>query len=606
MKLSKIALAVAGVTATLACGIATAGNFQTNSASVAREVIVGNAQAIVSPQAQYSFVAPVRSPSQDTYFQIQLELSSGEWVPGATTAGFPASNAFGNVALVDANTNLVVATAWGTLLDSGNKKRVFATFKIAPGQSVTNPVVVWNAAGSALPGPAISPAAADQLKIVGLKTLVDTIGECDTAIKNLTGAVQQYPNITDPTFIATDANSPSPASEHKLPGNQSSGPVISFPVNFQLAGVAINGATQNYNFPFSAKFFTPGGNVTVSGQTARIGTVNYRQTSQGYDTNLANVHGSVAATVPAAATTNAGAPELKDYSVTLTGTFAPSAKFWLSNAATCSDADYSAAFAVAPTAGVVTVKDVIAADLTLAAGASPALSVCYGVGAASTGAIPTTGIAATLVLNKAPDNAGDVATRFQEQPNSCNARFAVGSGIQIDVRNYASFASFGANGPKSLVRVINNSETSTADIWAQMIYSDGTYGAYGQIGSLKPREVLSLDNKELETKINTSNGATGFASAATDPFGIGAANYTRNASNVVVAGPKAGVGDRVRIVSTTGTTIRVQSFMVLGSTILDTSQAQAVDFENSAVGRSPTTALDAQPASQDAIKGLAR
>ena len=63
MKLTKVAFAIASVLA-VAAGTANAGNFQTNSTSVAREVIVGDAQAIVSPQVSYSFAGPVRDAGQ--------------------------------------------------------------------------------------------------------------------------------------------------------------------------------------------------------------------------------------------------------------------------------------------------------------------------------------------------------------------------------------------------------------------------------------------------------------------------------------------------------------------------------------------------------------
>lgn len=598
MKLSKVAYAVMGLTATMACTIAVAGNFQPNTTSIAREVIVGDNQAVIAPQASYSFVGPVRNPINATNFQIQLELSDGEWVPGATTAGF--AGATGNVALVDSLGN-VIANAWGALLDPTNKKRLYATFQIAPGVTVSGAFVTWNASG-AVGFAAAAPAAADKLQIKKLKSLVGGLaikadGTCDQDIKNLTGEVFQYPNITDPTFIATDLNAGSPASEHKLPGAQNKGPVISLPVNLLVFGAANPLlATQDYNL--GAKKFVVGANTTLTGLTANIGTATYKKISNGYDADLANVYGVPPATVVVAAVGIVGAPELKSYSATITGNFAATAKLWLSGVA-CIDAGY--ATGIAPTAGSVTLTDVVAADLAI----NTPINVCYGVD--GTSAIPTTNLPAALALNKAPDGLGDVAARKEEQPNFCKANFAVGSGIQVDVRNYASFASYGTTGgAQSIVRVINNSETSTADVWAQMIYADGTYGAYGQLGSLKPREVLAMTNKALEEKINLA--AT--ASAPTDPFGIGATNYTRQASASVVAGPKPGVGDRVRIVSTTGTTIRVQSFMVVnlgnGQTILDTSQAQGVDFENNAAGRVPTNQNDAQPISQDAVKGLAR
>ena len=158
MKLTKVAFAIASVLA-VAAGTANAGNFQTNSTSVAREVIVGDAQAIVSPQVSYSFAGPVRNPAQATYFQIQLKLSDGEWVtPGG--AGFPTNATLptgGNVALVDLAGN-TIATAWGVLLDANDPKTLYATFQIPAGVGVNNARVVWNAASNgALGGAAVTP-----------------------------------------------------------------------------------------------------------------------------------------------------------------------------------------------------------------------------------------------------------------------------------------------------------------------------------------------------------------------------------------------------------------------------------------------------------------
>lgn len=592
MKLTKVAFAVAGLAATLATGIATAGNFQTQSTSVAREVIVGNAQQLVAPQVSYSFAGPVRNPAQTTYFQIQLTLSNGIWDTGTTTAGFP-SNADnlngGNVALVDAAGN-VIATAWGVLLDSAHKNVLYATFQIPAGVGVNNARVVWNAAmNAALNTAATVPDPVNLLHIHQLKDLVGTVGSCDQAIMQLTGSVKQYPNITDPTYVATDAVDLSPASEHNVPGHQDTGPVLSFPVNLKVSGASVNVPVQDYNH--QAKQFALGPGVTATGLTADLGTVTYTKPANGYDADLAHVYGSVATTVPGTAVSIGGSVELKDYAVTLTGNFSSAAKVWLSNGA-CVDGGY--ATGAAPSGGVVKATYNTAANL----GVNSVLHVCYGVD--GTAAIPTTGLPAVLVLEKASDTLGDVAARKQEQNNSCVASYSVGGGIQIDVRNYASYASYGKNGAATMVRIINNSETATADLFAQMIYADGKYGPWGAIGSLAPREVMNLSNQQLEAMLTT-------AAATSNPFGA-ASVYTNATGSAVVAGPKsgAGVGDRVRIVSTTGTTLRVQSYMVVGTTVLDVSGAQGVDFENIDPGRVPTTAIDAQPVSQDAIQGLAK
>ena len=138
----------------------------------------------------------------------------------------------------------------------------------------------------------------------------------------------------------------------------------------------------------------------------------------------------------------------------------------------------------------------------------------------------------------------------------------------------------------------------TADIFAQLIYADGTYGPYGVLPALAPRAVANYSNAQLEALLNTTP-------AATNPFG-GNTVYTQTAGAAVVNRGTAGIGDRVRFVSNNGTTLRVQSFMLLPTgNLLDTTNAQGVDFENSG-DRVPLNGRDAQPVSQDAINGLAR
>ena len=173
------------------------------------------------------------------------------------------------------------------------------------------------------------------------------------------------------------------------------------------------------------------------------------------------------------------------------------------------------------------------------------------------------------------------------------------------MRNYASYASNGDTGAATTVRLINNSETQSADVYAQIIYADGTYGAWGKLADLKPREVQNLPNKVIEAALTN-------AAAASNPFGSAANLYATKGGSVVVAGPKSSntpgnyaTSDRLRIVSNTGSTLRVQSYMVVGNSVIDTSNAQGVDFENSR-DAVPSTAVDSQPISQDAINGLGK
>lgn len=600
MKPTKVAVAVAALAAVLVGGAVQAGQFQTNSTTIAREVIVTDAQQIVAPQVSYTFSGPVRNPTQDTFFQIQLKLTNGGiWNP-PVGAGFPLTAAGagnGNVALVN-NAGLVISTASAVLIDASTIK---ATFRVPSGPGENNARVVfnaagtWAAAGTAPTAPAVQPNVADLIKLSGLFTVAGAVVDCDVAIKSMNGAVVQYPNISDPSYTATSPLNDNPASEHLFPGAQNAGPVANFPTNLKVTGTpSVPVAVQDYSalgklFKYISAAATP--NVTASGKTVTLGQVAYTAGASGYDANLANVYGSVPAVVTATANSNAGPVELKDFLVSATGSFAATGRLWLSNAA-CDDTGYATG-AVPSAAGVAN------ATYTTAFAAGAALNVCYGVD--GTSVIPTASFAAVQVLEKAPDGlAATATTRFQEQNNSCPATYVVGGGIRIDVRNYASFAKFGKTGPASSVRIINNSETATADLYAQMIYADGTYGAFGRLPDLKPRAVANYSNEALEALMKT-------AAATSNPFGANAVGYAATGGAAVVGGGVAGVGDRVRIVSTTGTTLRVQSYIALNNTVLNVSDAQGVDFEAAASpnnGRAPT--VDAQPASQDAINGLGR
>ena len=128
-------------------------------------------------------------------------------------------------------------------------------------------------------------------------------------------------------------------------------------------------------------------------------------------------------------------------------------------------------------------------------------------------------------------------------------------------------------------------------------------GPYGQLPSLTPRAVANYSNAQLEALLVTTP-------AAANPFGSSTV-YTQTAGTSVIGtgagGSAAGIGDRIRFTSISGTTLRVQSFMLLPTgNLLDTTNAQGVDFENESNNRTPITAKDAQPVSQDAINGLAR
>ncbi len=326
--------------------------------------------------------------------------------------------------------------------------------------------------------------------------------------------------------------------------------------------------------------------------------------------------------------------------VSVTGRFASTGRLWLSTGA-CVDSNYAplgtantvngvnyVLGTTAPTfssgdAGVANLVSPTALTATDAPGTGGQrfLNLCYGVD--GNAPIPTSSFSVATRLLKSLDTttatshtngvAGSI--RYQEQDNACNTTAQVGTGIRIDVRNYASAARFGTSNPIfSNVRIINNSESVTADIFAQIINADGTYGKWGRLPDLKPREARNFSNAQLEAFL-TNNPAT-------TPTGYTGNNLNNPATSSTLSNPAytggsstytsstaatSGTGtDRLRIVSTTGSTLRVQSYLTLngGETFLDTSNAQGVDFEAITAPDQNRAATIDGGLSQDAVNGL--
>lgn len=181
--------------------------------------------------------------------------------------------------------------------------------------------------------------------------------------------------------------------------------------------------------------------------------------------------------------------------------------------------------------------------------------------------IPQSRFEGTAELLKAdvdPDATGD------EQSNlSCKAPLAgLGGGIKIDVRNYIEFP-VGSDW-ESYVRVINNSETVTADVQAQYIRADGTYGRWVTLGNLPPRAAKFFSGSEIRAAM----AATG-ANSSVNP------SADQSYNNGVAAG-YAGSNARLRISSESASTLRVQNYVYNRVTQLlsEMSASQGADFVN--------------------------
>lgn len=653
MKLSKIAFAVAS-TLVIASGAAFAGQIGSSSVTIASEVIKTDAQIVRAPSNVYSFSGDINAQTNQQLLQLQYTLTAGTWsanvFPTVNTlvALAPTATSMLKVNYQDAANAAQTTFPAGTIINgfvTADRKTLVFNVNIPNGAGAApfllkTPSFTINASAGNLGAPAT--AAVDNAGISGLFTVVGQTGigaGCLVPDKNLDISFKHFTTHNSNTDLIANA---SPDAEHLRVGSTNTARFMNFVQNqvFTFVPAAQTSRTdanfQNQrlngtNFTVVAPSATANGFANAlpaiaAPQTRHyFGRVNLVERARGVDLNYSGAYGAV--TTPAVAPLVAG-----DFAVNppATGATLTNGVIELANTTnltvtlptalpvgtqlTLADGTGAPIAGVtqpaATTAGQTTVVFTFttAAAIAAAGAANTVLPAVGPVGGAHIfGVFPGTnvisqvgGITVAGNLIKSP-NLLAAALDVSEQNLSCSGPLAgIGGGIKIDIRNYASAAKFGtAPGSfASYVRLINNSESATADIFAQLIYADGTYGPYGALPALAPRAVANYSNVQLEALLNTTP-------AATNPFGTNTV-YTNTQGATVVNRGVAGIGDRVRFISNTGTTLRVQSFMLLPTgNLLDTTNAQGVDFENSG-DRVPTTAVDAQPVSQDAINGLAR
>ena len=165
---------------------------------------------------------------------------------------------------------------------------------------------------------------------------------------------------------------------------------------------------------------------------------------------------------------------------------------------------------------------------------------------------------------------------------------ALGGGLKIDVRNYASSAE--TSGYTSVLRFINNSDTAPADVWAQFVHQNGKLGNWAKIADLPVRGTVNMTAQQIDAKL-----AAGAAATAA----VGTAAPVAQAATATTSD----TAPRLRITSTTGRSLRVQNYLFNAATgqILEGSGQQGVDFEG-VTSRAP--ASEGQYQDQDANSGL--
>jgi hypothetical protein len=617
MKLNKVAFAVASVLA-IASGYSHAGQIDSSSATLAIEVIKNNAQVVRAPSKSYSFAGNIDARTNEQRLQLQWTLAKGTWATGAGTL-IPTANALVALPAVLSVNYRDGANAGQTTLPAGSTVDAFVT---NGGKTLAFNVTIPAAAGdvNVLNAPTFSINRTDNVTTpnsnIGLTGLADVAGvtACVAPDANMDINFKHFTNHNGAASLQTIA---SPDSEHLRGGATNDARLLNFTQNLKLEFVAaatssrtdanfLNQRLVGNNWTgatnlLGAALVPPTAAAVAPVTRHYLGAVSGKLVANGLDLDYIHQYGNADATAgfTAADFDDAddignladGKIELNAFNITVV---LPTA--WPANTVVFA---VDAAGAAIPGATVATTagQTTITIPATSAAAAATLMAGGYlFADFPGTALIPqTTSIGGTATLAK--DTVAGTPD-LREQDNMCTGNLTgIGGGIKIDVRNYASFATFGASGPATTIRLINNSEGNAADVFGQLIYADGTYGAWGKLADLKPREILNMRNEEIEAKLVN-------APSATNPFGS-ATSYSFTAGTAIKGGTKAGMSDRLRIVSNNGTTLRVQSYMVVGNSVIDTSNAQGVDFENNG-DRVPENARDSQPVSQDAINGLSK
>lgn len=607
---------VVSALATLAAGAAFAGQIQSASTQIAREVITADDMNIVSPQIAYRFIGDISAVAQEQIFQVQFTLSAGKWV------AVPENEAF---AITDGNTGAVQDQTAGApgggaqaayqVIAKGlanDNKTLWVTFAVAKANTATikQPIITVNTTSNTINGHPLTDVANKRNNINNLKTVVGDIvqdyqGTAGTNDNNFNAKcvdnkeikvdVKHFIALANPNALAV-AGTNGTADEHTRAGSTNEGTLFTFPTNIKV----------QVNLPTGAVRLSPGGSTNfqmakpgqafVNSTLANMGNVTLVQNAQGSDANVTDKY--LLASGPgvlgqAPATRNNGPVEVESFKVKVYATdgFVENGKVFVSENANCSTRHGEVAITAANAAGplLVTVPTASINTLFPAAGTGPAF-ICYEV--PGNKPIPSSNFWARADLDKPTAN-----PNMFEQDNVCNGPlFGMGGGLKIDVRNYAPAAGVATSGWMSVIRLINNSDSSAADVYAQIIHQDGKVGKWGKIAQLPVRGVTNLTSPQLEALL------------VNEPEAASAADNNGEAAALRAAENQTGA-PRLRITSTTAKSLRVQNYVVNNATgeMFEASNSQGVDFEGREDRAAKTTADDVsgqQFISQDANSGL--
>jgi hypothetical protein len=591
-----------------ALSAAHAGQIQSSSVSIAREVVTTNAQTILAPSASYRFNGDVDARAQAQTFQVQFQLvpplaggKTGTWatLPANPERAIKVTNGITNVT---ANQSAAIAAGNATyqvttVSLSADATILYATITVAQDPIdglIQQPIVSINATTNLIANATVNTTA----NRASLKNLFDVTGDivadfnadgtCSTN-KTQAIAVKHFNALTAPASLATVANATE--DEHNRSGAANTATLVVFPTNVKVT------MTQSGN----AAYLTPGGNMTfsnngaggsswVGANTVMLGDLKLTQNSTGYDSNLTNqylLNAGPGLSAVATAVANNGVVETKqvDIKVTASNGFVVGGSLAVSTTANCGSivAGSVTTWTAANAAGPITVT-VPTADVNATFGATGTNNayVCYTVPGGAT--IPSSSFSAVGTVVKAAAGAN-----LNEQNNVCKGPFySLGGGLKIDVRNYASSAE--TSGYMSVLRFVNNSDSAEADVWAQFVHQNGKLGNWAKIADLPVRGSVNMTASQIDAKLAAGSAAT---------QAIGTAAPVAQAATTTTSD----TAPRLRITSTTGRSLRVQNYLFNRATnqILEASASQGVDFEG-ALSRAP--ASEGQYQDQDANSGL--
>lgn len=626
MKQIKLGILAASIVAAFATNVAYAGQIQASSTSIAREVITSNTQTITAPSMSYRFAGDVDARVQTQTFQIQFVLSAGTWASAPAKSAISLTDGLSGSVLNQGVDYDVVAvnsypatnptTVWATITVYNTMPATGVPLLPATGavQLVHQPLVSINVSSNTLNGVVASDTSTVRGTLSNLATVVGSLASdfstanpsltsafpasvsagC-SAVKNMSVFVHEFDALSSPSSIAV-AGTNGTEDESVRSGATNTATIITFPTNIvatvapSTGTIRVNTAAANLDFSFTVP-----GTSYINPTLLNLGTVQFKQASTGYDSDLTDVYSLLGGLnaggsaypdtgVPgtAAAAVQNGTVEASSVAVTVYANngFVPGSSVFLSTSAVCAtpvDPTSSVLIGSSNAAGPVTLS-VATADLNAAlgnvgvtAGQLP-LQVCYSVPGTGT-AIPDSAFEATATLVKASGPVADA-----EQNNECGGPLlTLSGGIKIDVRNYAN--SKDPNGWYSVIRLINNSESRAVDVWGQIINQDGTYGPYGLLTANLPGKVLP------------ARGVLNLTAAQLDPLLNLAPTATDSGPNTIGTAYVNGGAPRLRITSISASTLRVQNYLYNPSSqnFIEASGSEGVDFDGGVGTRAAST-----------------